>query len=319
MRNTGIHHISVLSSSAKEAYDFYHKILGMKLILNTVNQDDNSMIHLFFGDEGGQAGTEFTVFDMGKEFKVNQFGTNAIERTYFLLGSEDSLTYWEDRLESMGVCQYGIEDYNGRKQLRFEDWDGQKLGFTYREDLDLSGLSPFQAPDIPKQHVIYGLAEVHFRVRYPEATAEWLVDRFGFEAAGQFVWQDKAVETYKFPGSVFGHEIHVIVDKTSPVQRLGSGGVHHIAFGVQNKADLQELEDYLADRNKPNSGIVYREFFHSMYFREPNYLLFEVATPLDKDRDTFPAQDKDYEDLDLDLPDFLEGKRQAIEAGLNRS
>lgn len=318
MQNTGIHHVSVMSSSAEKAYDFYHRILGMKLILNTVNQDDHTMIHLFFGDEEGRGGSEFTVFDMGEHFKKNQFGTNALERTYFLVESAQSLIYWQERLDQFGVCHYGIEEFNHSQQLRFEDEDGQKLGFVYREGLDRSLLKPYVAQDIPAQHAILGLGQVDVRVRYPEATDRWLEDHFDFVKLEVSNRDDKEIWIYQHQPSVFGHQIHVIIDKTSPVQRLGVGGIHHLALGVQTRHDLEDLVDYLADHNKTNSGIVYREFFHSVYFRDPNYLLFEVATPLDKSRETFPQQGLDYKDLALDLPEFLEDKRQEIQANLLR-
>lgn len=317
MRNTGIHHISVMLSDVKTGYRFYHEILGMKLILNTVNQDEHTMYHLFFGDQEGRPGTEFTIFDMGPEFKKNQFGTNAIERTYFLLGSEESLYYWQERLESFDVCHYGIEEVQGKKQLRFEDQDGQKLGFVYDDTLDLSLLKPYHPDDIEVQHAILGIGRVDFRVRYPEATAEILEQHFGFEHKGNYEWNHYEVQVFAFDNA-FHHQVHIIVDKTSPVQRLGVGGIHHIAFGVESQSDLLELQEYLQSRNKWNSGIVYREFFYATYFREPNYILFEVATPLDKERETFPDQDLTYDALPLDLPDFLEPERESIERNLGR-
>lgn len=105
MNNTGLHHISVLSSNAERAFYFYHHILGLKLILKTVNQDDPNIYHLFFGDETGRGGTEFTVFEM-KGAKENRFGTNAIERTMFLVRSEKSLYFWEKRFDDFNVCHY---------------------------------------------------------------------------------------------------------------------------------------------------------------------------------------------------------------------
>lgn len=311
MKNTGLHHVSVLSSNAECAYQFYTKILGMKLTLKTVNQDDVAMYHLFFGDEEGRIGTEFTVFEM-KGTPLNQFGTNAIERTLFLVQSEEALDFWKARFEKFGVLHYGIEEYNGRIILRFEDEDGQRLGLVYREDVDWEKMKPHVAVDIPVEFAIAGIAGVELRVRYPKATARLLMDTFGFVFAGETAFYGRRVEIYQFNGEIFPHEVHLIEDKDSPIQRLGVGGIHHVAFGVESVNDLQELVEDLNDRNKVHSGIVNREFMASSYFREANYNLFEVATPfletkvIEADADTF-------EDIPLFLPDFLENRRTEIE------
>ena len=315
MKNTGLHHISVLSSNAKKAYDFYHRILGLKLILKTVNQDDPAMYHLFFGDNTGRAGTEFTVFEM-KGMKANQFGSNAIERTLFLVASEAALTYWEQRLEVHGVCHYGIETYGDQKILRFDDEDGQRLGLVYR-DVDMSKMDAYVAENIPAEFAILGLGDVMLRVRYPEATAKWLTETFGYQHYDTIEAFGQTVQRYRFVDGIFNHEVHVIEDKTSPIQRLGVGGIHHVAFGVESRSDLEELEQLLENRNIINSGIVNREFILSSYFREANYNLFEVATPLEEATHTVQQQGLAFEDVPLFLPEFLENRREEIQGYLD--
>ncbi|MDO5088291.1 MAG: VOC family protein [Leptotrichiaceae bacterium] len=315
MKNTGLHHVSVLSSDAERAYYFYHHILGLKLILKTVNQDDPNMYHLFFGDETGRAGTEFTVFEM-KGTRENSFGTNSIERTMFLVRSEASIRFWENRLTDFNVCHYGIETYNGQKILRFEDEDGQKLGFVYR-NAEIGEMEPFIVEDIPEEHAILGIGDVYLRVRYTEPTQKIIEENYGFEKYGETVWNDFKVSMFRFEDSPFKHEIHIIEDKKSRLQHLGTGGIHHIAFGVEDVEDLEELQKELDEKNVQSSGIVNREFIVSSYFREPNYNLFETATPLSKGKDSFPKQGRKFHEIPLFLPEFLEKKREEIERNVN--
>lgn len=315
MQNTGIHHISVLSSSAKKAYDFYHRVLGLKLILKTVNQDEPSMYHLFFGDEAGRGGTEFTVFEM-KATNRNVFGTNALERSLFLVPSEDALTYWEQRLDQFGVEHCGIEAYDDGKILRFEDEDGQRLGLVAPRQ-PLSGMNAYVSPEIEAAHAIQGIAAIHMRVRYPEATGKLLVNYFNFYLAKKFEDNGFTVWVYRNDDSDFQHEVHIIEDKTSAIQRLGVGGIHHVAFGVESVADLQQLQEDLDNKNVISSGIVDREFIVSSYFREPNYNLFEVATPLNKSPESFPNQQLAFDEIPLFLPEFLEAQRESIERDVN--
>ena len=221
MKNTGIHHISVLSSDARKAYAFYHHVLGLKLIIKTVNQDDPYMYHLFFGDESGRQGTEFTVFQMAT--KPNQFGSNAIERTLFLVPSYESLVYWRDRLEAHDVCHYDLEAFGETTMLRFEDEDAQPLGLVYHEGVDLSKLEPYVLPGIPAEHAILGLGGVQLRVRYAKATARVLENYFDFKPVAQFEAYGHPVTVFRHDDNDFGHEVHVIEDKTSAIQRLGMG------------------------------------------------------------------------------------------------
>lgn len=310
-----LHHVSVLSSNAERAFYFYHHILRLKLILKTVNQDDPNMYHLFFGDETGRGGTEFTVFEM-KGMKENRFGTNAIERTMFLVRSEKSLYFWEKRFDDFNVCHYGIETYNGQKILRFEDEDGQRLGLVYRKG-ELREMEPFVAEDIPEEHAVLGIGDIHLRVRYTEPTQKILENNYGFEKYDEITVNNLKVSLFRFKNSPFKHEIHIIEDKASEIQRLGVGGIHHIAFGVESVEDLKVLQKELEDKNVQNSGIIDREFIVSSYFREPNFNLFETATPLNKEKESFPEQGKQFHEIPLFLPEFLENRREEIERNVN--
>lgn len=315
MKTTGIHHVSVLSTSVEKAYNFYHKLLGLKHSMKTVNQDDPLMWHLFFGDDLGREGTEFTVFQMNNS-PINQFGTNAIERTYFLVPSVASLTFWIERFEQFNICHYGLEQYGNRTILRFEDEDGQRLGLVYHANINLDDMKPFNHPEIPIEHAILGIGEVHLRVRYHKATERQLIHFFGFEKIGTIEAMDRKVFQYRHANNPFQHEIHLIEDQTSPIQRLGTGGIHHLAFGVGEIGDLQHLELELEELGIFHSGIKNRDFMHSSYYREPNYNLFEIATPLTQKTEKTPEQFAQFSDIPIFLPDFLENRRQEIERQL---
>ncbi len=316
MKNTGLHHVSVLSSDVKKAYGFYHSILGLKLILKTVSQDDPNMYHLFFGDETGRGGTEFTIFEM-KNYKYKKFGTNSIERTMFLVPTEESIYYWENRLNKYNVLNYGIEIYNDKKILRFEDEDGQNLGFVYKDNINLDKMNPYVADDIPKEHSILGIGDIYLRVRYTEPTQKIIEEFFGFVKYNEIIKNNLKISLFKFYDNDFKHEIHIIEDKNSSLEDLGIGGVHHISFGVETIEDLEYLQQKLEEKNFVNSNIVDREFIISSYFREANNILFEVATPLSKDKKEFPLQNQNFDEITLYLPKFLEKNRKEIEFNVN--
>lgn len=314
MTNTGIHHISVMSSNIEDVFNFYHEILGLKLTMKTVNQENSRMYHLFFGDDNGNVGTEYTVFEM-KRTKPYTFGTNALERTMFLVPNVDSLNFWKERLDSYNVFNYDIEDYGDKKILRFEDNDGQRLGFEYDESVELSDFTPFVADGIPKEHAILGISSLHMRVRYLEATERMLNNTFLFKKINELSAFGKQVVIFQFDNK-FKHKIHVIVDKDSPNQHLGVGAIHHIAFGVESIDDLTAIVEDLDIRNINRSEIKNRDFMHSLYFRDATRNVIEVATPL-REKGIIIDQNEKFENIDLFLPDFLEDKREEIENNLN--
>ncbi len=310
MGNTGIHHISVMSSDIHEAFRFYHQVLGLKLTMKTVNQEDSRMYHLFFGDQKGRVGTEFTVFEM-KKLAPYRFGTNALERTYFLVPSEESLDFWEKRLEEEEVLHYGIEIFGNRRILRFEDSDGQRLGFEYREGLDSSLFSPFITEEIPEEHAILGISSMDIRARYLEPTQRMLEKMFGFIKQEEIIAFGKKVVLFRFD-NLFQHEIHVIVDNDERDQRIGVGSIHHIAFGIESLSDMDFITEMLDNRNVERSIVKNRDFMHSVYFKDATKNVIEVATPL-QDKGIDIDQNKALDDIELFLPDFLESHRGRIE------
>ena len=174
-----IHHVSAINRDAKKSYQFYTHLLGLELMLKTVNQDDLEMYHLFFSDIEGRPGTDFTTFEM-KSGIDRVFGTNAIDRTVFAVPSLEALDFWEQRLNEAGIFNCELEVYGDSKILRFEDFDGIQLGITPIKQAPEFNFSR-ETAEITKEHAIIGIDSVHLRVRYAAATAQILRDLFSIE------------------------------------------------------------------------------------------------------------------------------------------
>ncbi|HEM2812599.1 TPA: VOC family protein [Streptococcus suis] len=314
MNNTGIHHISSLVGNIQQAYHFYHHILGLKLTLKTVNQEDSSMYHLFFGDEEGRFGTEFTIFDMPNH-PSHRSGSNRLERTVFLVKDFAALEFWQKRLTEFEVENEGIQAFGNGHILNFQDEDGQLLGFTYHKSV--GEMFPYKTDEIPSEYAILGIASLHMRIREEKELLSLLTETFGFVEESRFVFEDKMVISLLFDNT-FQHRLYLILDQESPISVMGVGAIHHIAFGVLDESDLEDLISRLNLINRPHSGIINRDFIHSLYFRAPNYLMFEVATMAGEREATMPRQDKLLDKVELFLPSFFEEDRQEIEKTLSQ-
>ncbi|MBM7094481.1 ring-cleaving dioxygenase [Bacillus sp. H-16] len=317
MNLKGIHHVSALTANAQENYRFYTEVIGMRLVKKTVNQDDTSVYHLFYGDEKGNPGTELTFFEIPMAAK-NHPGVSSISTIGLRVENDAALEYWKKRLDDHGVKRSEIVERAGKKYLDFEDTEGQRLTFVSDEtNHGVSSGTRWVHSPVPKEQGATGLGPVKLTVRKPESTVKVLTDILGFV---------KTDRSYPSPADnqpdilVFetgeggnGGEVHLEERSDLPPERMGRGGVHHVAFRVDNKEELYKWVEKLNSLQIPNSGFVDRFYFRSLYFREPNGILFELATD-------GPGFDTD-EDLDslgesLALPPFFESKREQIEAKL---
>lgn len=311
-----VHHVSIVNRYIKPTFEFYHHVLGLKLLMKTVNQDDLTMYHIFFSDNKERIGTELTFFEV-PEGEDHQFGTNDIEQVVLKVPTRASLEFWEKRLEAFGVCHYGIETFNGDSILRFEAPDKTKVALRpLREFESLADFYPYPYEEIPLEHSILALDAIQLRVHYPEATGKELVELLGWHSKGQtkFFETDMRVEILENRDQQFYQEVHLIEDRKNPASLLGIGGIQHVAFGVENEEELLEIDQRLNQRNFNNSGIKNREFFKSLYFREPNQLLFEVATVEGYlEPSAYAQQNQNFDEIALYLPNFLEDRREGLE------
>ncbi|MBS4197930.1 ring-cleaving dioxygenase [Lederbergia citri] len=304
----GHHHISMITKDAQINNHFYQKVLGLRRVKKTVNQDDPSMYHLFYGDLTGSAGTELSFFEMPYVGRTHR-GTNAITKIGLLVPSFESLEFWKNRFESMDVKHGDITKYAGRDALHFEDSEGLRMVLLNNNGDDIPEYwSAWKDSVIEEEHRILGMGTVELTVRHLEKTARTLRDMFGYVEVSR---SDGEVIYQSVEGQSFGEII--IKQQDGEREKPGRGSIHHLAIRVKNEEELRYWEGVVKERGFHSTGIVDRFYFKSLYFRESNGILFEIAT----DGPGFTA-DSTVEELGktLDLPPFLEERRAEIEAKL---
>ena len=304
MKLHGIHHVTAITARARDNHEFYTRNLGLRLVKKTVNQDDVSAYHLFYADGAGTPGTDLTFFDWPTA--PERRGTRSVTRTGLRVGSTTSLEWWRDRLGPKD----SINERNGKPVLDFEDPEGQRLSLVVD---DQPAATLWEQSPVPAGHQIRGLGPLLLNVPTFEPTDRAFRELLHLENIGTYPMDGRDVHVYQIgshPGAA--RELHLRVDPDMPAARQGAGGVHHLALRT-TQADYHAWAQHLAESGTPNSGPVDRHWFRSLYFREPNGILIEIATdepgfttdePLDKLGET------------LSLPPFLEPKRREIEAGL---
>lgn len=307
LKLSGMHHVSSLSAHIGRTRDFYTRVLGMRPVITTVNQDDTSMYHLFFADGKGSPGSDMTVFDLPHAAPEHR-GNNAISGTTFRVNGERALAYWDERLTALGVAHGEMYLRDGRAVLDFDDAVGTQLSLI--DDRGEGESFPWGASDVPAESQIRGLGYVMITVPDLEPTDRFLREAIGAEADHTYAALDApeySVHVYRIGGA----EHHVVVRPDLPRARYGSGGVHHIALRIPSSERIEDWERHISGLGYHNSGIVDRHYFTSLYVREPNHILFELATegpgfevdgPIDPER--------------ISLPPFLEPRRAEIESKL---
>ncbi|WP_026695258.1 ring-cleaving dioxygenase [Peribacillus kribbensis] len=316
MELKGIHHVSALTAKAANNYQFYTKVMGMRLIKKTVNQDDTSVYHLFYGDEKGNPGTELTFFEIPMAARTHK-GGNSISATSLRVKDNSALEYWKDRFAEFKVDQDDIVERGGRLTLAFRDPEGQRLILVSDEhNTGVEAGKPWEKGAVPAEKAILGLGPVQLTVESAEAVIGILTNLLGFRKKGSYPAAEPGqpeILVYETGNGGSGAEVHIEERQDLPRERLGRGGVHHVAFRVDNEEEMKQWVKKIKEARIPNSGFVDRYYFRSLYFREPNGILFELAT----DGPGFDT-DEELEHLgeSLALPPFLEGKRAEIEAKL---
>jgi glyoxalase family protein len=312
MQLTGIHHVTAISANAPQNRRFYVETLGMRLVKKTVNQDDVSAYHLFYADGAGSPGTDLTFFDWPAQ--PARRGTNAIVRTSLRVADRAALDWWSERLTAAGITVSPIRQINGRDGLDFEDPEGQRL--TLIADGGAIPFAVWEKSPVPPEHQIRGLGPVTISVPKLERTEVVLSQLLGLKRIASY--RDTAhasgdIHVFQIGEGGPAAELHVAVEPDAPQGREGAGGVHHLALRTTSFADYDAWADRLQKAGYPNSGKVDRFYFRSLYLREPNGILIEIAT----DEPGFSA-DEPAETMgeSLALPPFLEPRRAEIEAGL---
>lgn len=309
----GLHHVSAITKDAKRNYEFYTKVLGLRLVKKTVNQDDTSVYHLFYADERGNPGTDLTFFEIPNAGRT-YYGTNSISTTSLRVRDDKAIQYWKERLAEFSVDHDEISQESGRATLAFRDFEGQRLMFVSDEDNQgVAGGKPWDKSPVPVEYAIVGLGPVYLTVSKLENSVQILTKVLGFKETRKYVMAGHDVIVFETGEGGTGAEVHIQKRSELLVERPGRGSVHHVAFRVENEEELQKWVDYLKQLRIPNSGLVERYYFKSLYFREPNGILYELAT----DGPGFEG-DEDFEHLGerLALPPYFEEQRESIEEKL---
>lgn len=314
MQLHGLHHVTAVSGDAPANLDFYTRVLGLRLVKKTVNQDDTSAYHLFYADKLGSPGTDMTFFDW-PQTGPNQRGTDSIVNTLFRVDGRAALEYWADRLKQSGVAVQPIEQFRGLDVLRFEDPEGQRLTLVDDGGAPIEG-EVWDGTDVPAGFALRGFYAIALSVPTLDQVGMILERILNFEELERLPNPDNPAEEiviFGMDGGGPGKEVHVFVQPDAPRAWLGRGGVHHVAFRLRDEAEHKAWNAHLNRVGLPNSGLVDRYYFKSLYFRISNGILFELAT----DGPGFDS-DEPLETLGerLALPPFLESRRAQIEAGL---
>ena len=314
MQLHGLHHVTAVTGKAPENVHFYTQVLGLRLVKKTVNQDDVSAYHLFYADKLGSPGTDMTFFDW-PQTGPNRHGADSIAVTAFRVSGRAALEYWFQRFDDHGVSHKPIEKLAGRDVLRFEDPEGQRLMLVDDQGADFHG-EVWDGGGVPVEFAIRGFYGVMLSAPKLAQLEPILTEVLGFERVSEHQGMDNPEElivVYGMDGGGPGREVYVIEQPGKPIQRLGYGGVHHVAFRVTDADEQRAWNERLTRIGVGTSGVIDRFYFKSLYFRISNGILFELAT----DGPGFGA-DEPLETLGerLALPPFLEPHRAQIEAGL---
>lgn len=298
---TGLHHVTAMASSPQQNVDFYAGILGLRLVKKTVNFDAPDVYHLYYGDETGRPGSIMTFFPF-RNIRPGGHGLGQAATTSFSIPKE-SIDYWLKRFDHLGINHKPPQERFDEVVIYFEDPDGLGLELIAN---DLDRREPFTYGQIPLEHAIRGFYSVELWENTYERTENLLV-----KLDHQFVAERGPRRRYSTsekgePGKI----IDILWDAQKRQGMDGSGTVHHIAFETPSDADQLTVREKLLSSGMRATQVLDRQYFHSIYFREPGGVLFEVAT-------TPPGflydEDRAHLGESLKLPPWEEHRRAYIE------
>jgi len=301
----GIHHITAIASDPQKNIDFYHNLLGQRLIKRTVNFDDPGTYHFYFADEVGTPGTVLTFFPW-RHMSRGVRGNGEVAATAYTIPTT-ALPYWRDRLDRHGIAVRDLPPRFGAAVLAFADPDGMVIELIASDAR--ATIQPWHTGPVPAEQVLRGFHSATLWVANAAATGALLTEQLGYTLVGQ---EDNR---YRYQGASndIGLYLDLVEQPGLPPARLGAGSVHHIAFRTVDDAEQVEYQALLHDSGFQVSPVMDRQYFHSIYFRSPGGVLFEVATDA-------PGFDYDESVAELGshlkLPRWLEPQRAAIEAKL---
>jgi glyoxalase family protein len=299
----GLHHVTAIASDPQRNLDFYVGLLGLRFVKRTVNFDDPGSYHFYFGDNRGTPGTILTFFPWpGARRGIR--GTGQIEATAFAISS-DSVGYWLERFNQHHVTAERTSQRFGEEVIRFVDPDGLLLELIASNSL--ARVQPWPDSPIPAENAIHGFHGVSAALEGYERTARLLTDSLGYrlitDSGNRFRF---ASPDETAPGRI----MDLLCMPDTETGRVAAGSVHHIAFRAKDEAEQLNWREQLVDLGYNVTPVIDRTYFHSIYFREPGGVLFEIAT----EPPGFTL-DETLEELGthLRLPPWMESARSQIE------
>ena len=257
----GVHHITAITGDAPANVEFYVGVLGLRLVKKTVNQDDPTVYHLFYADEAGSPGADLTFFEY-PGFGRGLPGAGMVHRIVWRVGSSEALGFWEERL--LGA---GADPARTDASVRFADPEGLEHELVVYDGPDAPLLA--DAPDVPREHALQGFDGVRAYAADPARSAPLLGDVLGFEGGEDGTWTVRGAERSGF----------FAWDPAPPIQPIqGAGTVHHVAFATRPEEQDAWRERVARSGFARPTPVIDRFYFKSVYFREPNGVLFELAT-----------------------------------------
>lgn len=301
----GLHHITAIASDPRQNLDFYTRVLGLRFVKKSVNQDDPGTYHLYYGDYAGSPGTVLTFFPWAGLHRGRP-GTGQSYATGFSVPA-DALPYWQKRLAGLKVSTDPVETRFNEQVLTVFDPDGLRLELVATPEADPRAPAP--STDVPAQFAIRGFHGTTLALTDAKPTAAVLTDSMGYRQVAQAGHRTRYAAGAGGPGTY----VDLLTDPALPRGLNGAGTIHHVAFRVPDDATEVAARGVLLQHGLHVSPVIDRAYFKSIYYREPGGVLFEIAT----DQPGF-AIDEPVGQLGtkLGLPPHLEPHRAAIEAAL---
>jgi glyoxalase family protein len=255
----GIHHITLITGDARRNVDFYARVLGLRLVKKTVNQDDPTVYHLYYADEEGSPGADITFFEYPGA-RPGRAGAGMVSSIVHRVGSDEALDFWAERLAAEGVV---VE--RGSDRLTFADPEGMRHELAVVATTDPALVA--RSTEVPSEFALQGFEAVRALVADPARSDALVRDALGFDEQGDHRWEAR--------GEHRGGRI--LFEASSERGIPGAGTVHHVAWSVQ-RADMEEWRERVIAAGSRPTPIIDRFYFESVYFREPGGILYELAT-----------------------------------------
>ena len=317
MNILGMHHFTAITKNAVKNKEFYTEVLGLRLVKISVNQDSGQNFHLFYADDVGNPGTDYTFFEFKNAGRTHP-GTNSISRTSFRVKHDEALQFWHERLQKKAHNVSEIITIFDMKAFYFEDWEGQRLMMVSDNHQQFSlNYVVHEHPEIEKDNAIIGLGPVIIIVSDAASSVRFLHEILAYDLVGAY--EDNSVSETKvfvLESKNPGHHgaIHVRQDSKSPNEKPGVASVHHVALKVKDESALKYWSERLTHFNYRHTGVLSRYYFSALYVQDDNGIQYEISSS-----EPGFMIDESYEDLgtSLSLPQKLEHKRSILEAKID--